>query len=68
MSNFGTRLAYPLEQSAPRRPDATTTPAKTEKPGLLASVLAALTRAIDEAPFDLAWPPSPRAYTRKRIV
>lgn len=61
MSNFGTRLAYPTDDLAP--------PSRTDaaKPGLLARITAALSRAIDEAPFDLAWPPSARPYQRRRI-
>ena len=65
MSNFGTRLAYPVEHTAPRRADTTAT---TGTKGFAARVIAALTRALDEAPFDLAWPPSPRSYARRPLV
>jgi hypothetical protein len=67
MSNFGTRLAYPVERTAPRRADANTASATTRAQGFAARVLAALTRALDEAPFDLAWPPSPRSYARRPL-
>jgi hypothetical protein len=61
MSNFGTRLAYPTDDLAPPSRD------RVAKQGLLARITAALSRAIDEAPFDLGWPPSPRTYERRRI-
>ena len=57
MANFGTRLAHPLpeaHESAPAAPGAPTT-------GVIAALRRALRgvlRAIDHAPFDLAWPPS----------
>lgn len=58
MANMSVRLAYP----APRpRPEAPATPAR----GLAARfrrVLHAALRAIDAAPFDLAWPPTVRHW------
>ncbi|MDF1504772.1 hypothetical protein [Roseisolibacter sp. H3M3-2] len=59
VANFGTRLAYP----PPRRAPATGRP-----PSLVRRALRALLRAVDEAPFDLAWPPSPGAVVRRRAA
>ena len=56
MSNFGARLAYPHARTPVAPADTTTLR------GRLRRVLHALLRSIDEAPFDLAWPPTYRRW------
>ena len=64
MANFGTRLAHPRPEaleSAHAAPLAA--PATTR--GVMAALrraLRGLLRSIDDAPFDLAWPPSYRRW------
>ena len=59
MANFSTRLAYPPSAGRPARAAA---PTGTGIGARLRRVLHALLRSIDEAPFDLAWPPSHRRW------
>lgn len=67
MANFGNHLAYPTDTMQARQAGVPTDAQLTSRPGLLGRVFRALSRAIDEAPFDLAWPPSPRAYHRRPL-
>ena len=66
MANFGTRLAYPRPEghaSAPAAPLGVATPATpTGVMAALRRALRGLLRSIDDAPFDLAWPPSYRRW------
>jgi hypothetical protein len=60
MANFGTRLAHPLPEALASTRTAPA-PARGAGTGVLARlrrVLHGLLHAIDDAPFDLAWPPS----------
>ena len=69
MANFGVHYAYPLPERlptaparlavAPARGGSRTLPARAA--AVVRRVAAAALRALDEAPFDLAWPPSPHA-------
>jgi hypothetical protein len=62
MANLGTRLAHPLPDALASTRTATVA-APGASTGLLARLRRALQRllyAIDDAPFDLAWPPSYR--------
>ena len=66
MANFGARLAHPLPDAPPRVPSAPSGLAAPETgTGVLAALrraLRALLRSIDDAPFDLAWPPTYRRW------
>ncbi len=66
MANFGTRLAHPRPDAPARVRSA---PSGLATPGTGTGVVAALRRAlrallrsIDDAPFDLAWPPTYRRW------
>src|SRR5512145_315296 len=69
MANFGVRFATPAPARRPVMPAVTVTGATDGRPrsmsaralALAGRVMRGLLRAIDDAPFDLAWPPSPRA-------
>ena len=73
MANFGNHLAYP---QPPRPTDSgvmyavETERAARSAGAALASfarrVTGAMLRAIDEAPFDMAWPPSSRPLGMRR--
>ena len=75
MANFGTHFSYP---QPPRPTDsgvmfAVETERAAKSAGSSVARFArrafnAIFRAVDEAPFDLAWPPSPRAYTRNYLA
>jgi hypothetical protein len=58
MANFGARLAYPHARTHEASAPAVTTTLR----GRLRRVLHALLRSIDDAPFDLAWPPTYRRW------
>ena len=69
MANFGTRLAHPRPdaparvRSAPSGLATRATPATgTGVVAALRRALRALLRSIDDAPFDLAWPPTHRRW------
>ena len=66
MANFGTRLAHPRPDAPARVRRAPSSPATPETgSGVLAALrraLRALLRSIDDAPFDLAWPPTYRRW------
>ncbi len=66
MANFGTRLAHPrpdAHERAHAAPRGVATPAAaTGVMAALRRVLRGLLRSIDDAPFDLAWPPSYRRW------
>ena len=73
MANFGTHLTWP---EPPRPTDSGTMYAvETERAARSAGsasvrgarrVLGAMLRAIDEAPFDMAWPPAARPLGMRR--
>ena len=73
MANFGTHFAYP---EPPRPTDSGVMYAvETERAarGAMAAVArtarrvaAAMLRAIDDAPFDMAWPPAARPFGVRR--
>ena len=52
-------------RSGMRAPAVATIPAGARATSLSRRVLRALLRAVDEAPFDLAWPPSPQTLARR---
>ena len=60
MANFGTRLAHPRPEAHVRAHAAPATP--TGVMAALRRALRGLLRSIDDAPFDLAWPPSHRRW------
>jgi hypothetical protein len=66
MANFGTRLAYPRPEAHERAHaaplDVTAPAATTGVVAALRRALRSLLHAIDDAPFDLAWPPSYRRW------
>jgi hypothetical protein len=70
MANFGVRLAYPFPSShaTPAPHAAAAAPAFSGTTARLAvrlrRVLHGLLRAIDEAPYGLAWTPSPSGLSR----
>ena len=70
MANFGARLAAPLPPRRLATPHGTVQ-VDRRPPSVLARALAFARRAVhgalqalDDAPYDLAWPPSPRAHAR----
>jgi hypothetical protein len=60
MANFGTRLAHPLPEALASTRTAAASGASTGVRARLRRVLQRVLHAIDDAPFDLAWPPSYR--------
>ena len=64
MANFGTRLAYPRPEALAST-EAAPVAATSTSTGPLARLrraLRGLLRSLDDAPFDLAWPPSYRRW------
>jgi hypothetical protein len=70
MANFGTRLGYPLPSGFPAahpHPQRGTfalrrRPTRVRALRALRRLTAPFLRALDQAPLDLAWPPSPRHW------
>ena len=69
MANFGIRLAAPPPARRLTTPHGALDRVVAERPlGILARAISLVRRgaraalqALDDAPYDLAWPPSPRA-------
>ena len=60
MANFGARLAYPAPERHRTPADATAPAAPRTVAATLRDIAASFLRAIDDAPYHLAWPPTPR--------
>jgi hypothetical protein len=64
VANFGTRLAHPCPEAlaSTRTASVATTGASTGVRARLRRALQRLLHALDDAPFDLAWPPTHRRW------
>ena len=63
MANFGARLAYPRHTAPAAAPATAPATITTRSLGArLRRAVRALLRSIDDAPFDLAWPPTYRLW------